>query len=80
MSSSTSSHGLASSTAVRDAADREDSFAAVMRWSLPWPLAAVVRWPTSSRRLLTEAPGTILAIIALVWVAWIALWLLEQRW
>ena len=55
-----------------------------MSWTLPtplllftgvvalWPLAAVVRRPTSSPRLLAEAFGTTLAVIAL--------WLLEQRW
>lgn len=44
------------------------------------PLAAVVRRPTSSRRLLADAFATSLAVIALVQLAWIALWLLEQRW
>ena len=63
-----------------------------MSWTLPtplllfagavalWPLAAVVRRPTSSARLLAEAFGTTLAVIALVQLAWIALWLIEQRW
>ena len=63
-----------------------------MSWTLPtplllcagvvaiWPLAAVVRRPTSSPRLLAEAFGTTLAVIAVVQLAWLALWLLEQRW
>jgi hypothetical protein len=45
-----------------------------------WPLAAIVRRPTSPPRLFAEALGTTLAVIALVWFAWAALWLLEQRW
>jgi hypothetical protein len=63
-----------------------------MSWLLPvplllfagavalWPLAAVVRRPTSATRLLIEAFGTTLAVIALVSLAWVALWLIEQRW
>jgi hypothetical protein len=63
-----------------------------MSWTLPtplllfasavalWPLGAVVRRPTSSARMLAEAFGTALAVIALLQLAWIALWLLEQRW
>jgi hypothetical protein len=63
-----------------------------MSWLLPppmllfagdvalWPLAAIVRRPTSPPRLFAEALGTTLAVIALVWFAWAALWLLEQRW
>jgi hypothetical protein len=63
-----------------------------MSWLLPpplllfaggvvlWPLAAVVHRPTSRPRLMVEAFATTLAVIALVWAAWIALWLLEQRW
>ncbi len=30
--------------------------------------------------LVAEAFVTALAVIALVWLAWVALWLLEQRW
>ena len=44
------------------------------------PLAALVRRPTSAPRPVAEAFITALAIIALVWLAWVALWLLEQRW
>jgi hypothetical protein len=44
------------------------------------PLAAVVRRPTSAPRLLPQAFVTALAVIALVWLAWVALWLIEQRW
>ena len=63
-----------------------------MSWLLPtplllfagavalWPLAAVVRRPTSLPRLVAEAFGVTLAVVALVQLAWIALWLLEQRW
>ena len=45
-----------------------------------WPLAAVVRRPTSPPRLLVEAFGTTLAVIGIVQLVRIALWLLEQRW
>jgi hypothetical protein len=45
-----------------------------------WPIAAVVRRPTSPARLLAEAFGTTPAVIALVQFAWLALWLIEQRW
>ena len=31
-------------------------------------------------RLMVEAFGTSLAVIAAIWLAWVALWLLEQRW
>jgi hypothetical protein len=63
-----------------------------MTWALPtplllfagvvalWPLAAVVRRPTSGPRLFVEALGVTLAVVALVQLAWIALWLVEQRW
>ena len=44
------------------------------------PLAALVRRPTSAPRLVAEAFVTALAVIALVWLAWVALWLIEQRW
>ena len=45
-----------------------------------WPLAAIVRRPTSPPRLIVEAFSTTLAVIGLVWLGWIALWVLEQRW
>ncbi len=62
-----------------------------MSWLLPtllrfasvvalWPLAAIVRQPTSPPRLMAEAFITALAVIGLVWLAWAALWLIEQRW
>jgi len=44
------------------------------------PLAALVRRPTSAPRLVMEVFVTTLAVIALVWLAWGAVWLLEQRW
>jgi hypothetical protein len=44
------------------------------------PLKALVRLPTSAPRLLIEAFAVTLAVIALVWLAWVALWLSEQRW
>ena len=44
------------------------------------PLAALVRRPTSAPRLVGEACVTTLVVIALIWLAWVALWLLEQRW
>jgi hypothetical protein len=34
----------------------------------------------SAPRLLVEAFVTTLAVITLVWLAWVALWLIEQRW
>ena len=44
------------------------------------PLAVLVRRLTSAPRLMVEAFVTTLAVIALVWLAWVALWLVEQRW
>jgi hypothetical protein len=44
------------------------------------PLVALMRRPTSTPRLVAEAFVTALAVIALVWLSWVALWLLEQRW
>ena len=44
------------------------------------PLAGLVRRPTSAPRLVVETCVTTLAVIALVWLAWVALWLIEQRW
>jgi hypothetical protein len=43
-------------------------------------MAALVRRPTAAPRLLVEAFVTTLAVIALVWLAWVAFWLIEQRW
>jgi hypothetical protein len=61
-----------------------------MSWILPvplllfavalWPLAAIVRRPTSAPRPVAEAFVTALAVITLVWLVWVALWLIEQRW
>jgi hypothetical protein len=63
-----------------------------MSWTLPtplllfagvvalWPLAAVLRWPTSAPQLMVETFVVTLAVIAAVWLGWIALWVLEQRW
>jgi hypothetical protein len=44
------------------------------------PLAALMRRPTSPPRPVVETFVTALADIALIWLAWVALWLLEQRW
>jgi hypothetical protein len=44
------------------------------------PLAALVRRPMSAPRLVAEAFTATLAVITAVWLAWVALWLLEQRW
>ena len=44
------------------------------------PLATLVRPPMSALRLMAEAFVTVLAVIALVWLAWAACWLIEQRW
>jgi hypothetical protein len=44
------------------------------------PLGVVVRRPTSATRLVVKAFVTTLAVIALVWLAWVALGLIEQRW
>ena len=43
------------------------------------PLARLLRRPVSGLRLMVEAFVTALAVIGLVWLGWIALWLLEQR-
>ena len=65
---------------------------AAMSWTLPtsllhfagavatWPLAAVVRRPTSPALLVAEAFSTTLVVIGLVQLIWIALLLIEQRW
>jgi hypothetical protein len=44
------------------------------------PLLALVRRLTSPPRLVVYAFVTALTVMALVWLAWVALWLLEQRW
>lgn len=63
-----------------------------MSWNLPapllpfasvvalLPLAALVRRSTSSPRLVVEAFVVTVAVIAFVWLAWVALWLIEQHW
>jgi hypothetical protein len=63
-----------------------------MSWTLPGPLllfagvvallplTALVRRPTSAPRLVVEAFAVTVAVIALVWLAWVALWLLKHRW
>ena len=62
-----------------------------MSWTLPTPLlrfagvvallplASLVRRPTSTPRLIAESFFSALAVIAFVWLAWAALWFLEQR-
>ena len=44
------------------------------------PLPALVRRPTSPPRLVTDAFIIAFAVIAPAWLAWMALWLIEQRW
>jgi hypothetical protein len=44
------------------------------------PLAALVRRPTSAPRLLVETFAVTLAVMALVWLGWVILWLIEPRW
>jgi hypothetical protein len=63
-----------------------------MNWTLPtplllfagdvalWPLASAVRRPVSLHGLVAEVFAATLAIIALVWLGWIMLWLIEQCW
>jgi hypothetical protein len=43
------------------------------------PLVALVRRLTSAPRLVVGALVATLAVIALVWAAWLLLWLIEQR-
>jgi hypothetical protein len=48
-------------------------------------MALVMVWPRlqkqpSNGRLFAEAVGMTLVAIALVWTAWVVLWLVEQRW
>jgi hypothetical protein len=62
-----------------------------MSWLLPTPLllfaggmalplAVVARRPTSASRLVMELFAVTLAVIAAVWVGWLALWVIEQHW
>jgi hypothetical protein len=52
-----------------------------VRWLPGAPaLAGIVRRPTSTPRLMAEAFIITLAVIALVWLAWVAFWLTEHRW
>ena len=44
------------------------------------PLSRLLRRPASPLRLVAETFATTFAIIAVVWLVWVALWLLEQRW
>ena len=61
-----------------------------MWWSLPvalliagvvalLPLARLLRRPVSGPRLFVEIFVTALAVIAAVWLRWVAPWLIEQR-
>ena len=49
-----------------------------MSWAVPVPLL-LLRWPTPVPRWTIETYGTTLAVIAASGLAWVALWLLEQR-
>jgi hypothetical protein len=63
-----------------------------MNWTLPlplllfagvvalWPLAALMRRPTSAPRLIAEAFAVAIAVIGAFWLGWLALWLIEQQW
>jgi hypothetical protein len=63
-----------------------------MSWTLPvplllfaglvalLPLATLVRRPTTAPRLVVEVFVTALAVIGAFWLAWVALWVIEQRW
>jgi hypothetical protein len=44
------------------------------------PAARRQQGPVSGPRLFVEAFAVTLAMIALFWLGWVALWLLEQRW
>jgi hypothetical protein len=44
------------------------------------PLAALMRRTTSAPRLVIEAFVTTLVVIAVFWLVWVALWLIEHRW
>jgi hypothetical protein len=39
-----------------------------------------MRRPTSPRPLFAEALGISLEVIGIIWLTWIALWMLNQRW
>jgi hypothetical protein len=48
-------------------------------------LALVLAWPRlraqpATGRLVAEAFGLTLVALALVWAAWVVVWLVEQRW
>jgi hypothetical protein len=43
-------------------------------------LPSLVRRPVSTLRLAVEAFGATLGVIALFWLGWVVLWLIEQRW
>ena len=43
------------------------------------PLARLLRRPVSGPRLFVEIFVTALAVIAAVWLRWVAPWLIEQR-
>jgi hypothetical protein len=43
-------------------------------------LPTLLRRPVSTPRLVVETFGTTLGVFAVVWLGWVALWLLEQRW
>jgi hypothetical protein len=63
-----------------------------MSWRLPTALppvagllAFVLSWPrlrvrATAARLLSEVVLLTLASIALVWLGWVVLWWIEQRW
>jgi hypothetical protein len=44
------------------------------------PLVPLVRRPTSAPRLDMEAFAVTLLVIALIWLGWVTLWLIEHRW
>ncbi len=44
------------------------------------PLAVLVRRPMSAPRLAGEAFLVTLGVMAVFWVGWLALWMVEQRW
>ena len=63
-----------------------------MSWGLPTPLllfagaaasvplAFLLRRPASLPRLVRKAFNIALEVIAVVWLGWVAPWLIEQRW
>ena len=44
------------------------------------PLASLLHRPVSGPRLIVETFAITLAVIALAWLGWMSLWLVEQRW